>query len=609
MKRWISLAIKLWRDQGLLTLLVKIKQRLLVFADYQNWIQNNEPGAEELIGQRALVNNFEYKPLISLVIPVWNTPKDILDQTISSVIQQTYESWELCIADGNSGPETQEILSSWAKKDSRIKVKHLEKNRGISVNSNEALSLVQGEFVGFLDHDDLLAPFALFEVALWLQFNRMADVIYSDEDKIKKRRRFEPFFKPDFSPDYLRSLNYMTHFLVVRKSIGDQVSWFREGFEGAQDLDLILRLVERARSILHVPKVLYHWRVWTGSTAGSMEAKPYANMSGKRALQEHLDRIGLPASVEDGYSSTRYRVQYRISDTPLISIIIPNQDHAADLQQCLDSILQKTTYQNFEILLVENGSKELETSKLYQQLGKNQKFHLLQWEHPFNYSSINNWAVAQAHGEVILFLNNDVEIINREWLEQMLQFAIRPGTGAVGAKLYYPDGTIQHGGIILGIGGIAGHSHKYFPKNHPGYFGQLALPHNISAVTAACLMIRKQVFQEINGFDESYPVSFGDIDLCLRILQKGYLNVWTPYAELYHFESKTRGYYHNEKKNKRYIEEIAWFRQRWSSTLEQGDEYYNPNLTLSSENFGINPNPIHVTIRTKSKKVNDEFKL
>ena len=340
----------------------KIKNRLLKnssFSDYKDWILKNEPRKEQLAIQRAKANNFDNKPLISLVMPVWNTPKKILNETISSVLQQTYENLELCIADGNSNRKTQKILSTWAKKDRRIKVKFLDGNRGIAVNSNEALTLAHGEYVAFLDHDDLLAPFALFEVVNRLQSDTNVDLFYSDEDKTNQTgQRFEPFFKPDFNPDYLRSVNYMPHFLTVRKSLGDEIGWFQEGYDGAQDYDLILRLVEKARTIAHIPMILYHWRVWTNSTSGSAEAKPYANVSGKKALQEHFNRVGLSAQIEDGFSSTFYRIHYQYSGAPLVSIIIPSQDHAADLEHCINSIFQKTTYSNFEILIVENGSKE-----------------------------------------------------------------------------------------------------------------------------------------------------------------------------------------------------------------------------------------------------------
>ena len=558
-------------------------------SDYDRWIAIHEPSPSDLETQRTKALKLGYTPLISVVVPVWNTPRKILEQTISSVIQQTYQNWELCIADGASNSETKQVLLDWAEKDQRIKIKFLDENKGIAINSNEAIALAQGEFVGFLDHDDLLAPFALFEIVSRLQFDKDIDVVYSDEDKTdEEERRFDSFFKPDFSPDYLRSINYMPHFLVVRKSLGDQVAWFREGYDGAQDYDLILRLVEKARVIAHIPKVLYHWRVWAVSTAGGVEAKPYANASGKKALQDHLERVGLSAQVEDGYSSTLYRVHYRSSNTPLISIIIPNHDRAADLKRCIDSILQKTAYPNFEIFLIENGSKEQETFKLYEQIKQDPKVHIIKWDWPFNYSRVNNWAAAQASGEVFLFLDNDTESIHKDWLEQMLQFALRPDVGAVGAKLYYPDGTIEHGGIIIGIGGVAGYSHRHSLKNDPGYFCQLVLPHNVSAVTSTCLMLRKQAFREVNGFDENYPLAFGDVDLCLRILQKGYLNVWTPYAELYHYKPETPGLEYTIEKSKRFEKEIEYFKRTWAQFLQTGDPYYNPNLTLERENFDVN---------------------
>jgi glycosyltransferase involved in cell wall biosynthesis len=558
-------------------------------SDYDRWIATNEPSPSDLEIQRTEALKLGYTPLISVVVPVWKTPKKILEQTISSVIQQTYENWELCITDGDSDSETEQVLLDWARKDHRIRIKFLDENKGIATNSNEAIALAQGEFVGFLDHDDLLAPFALFEIVSRLQLDKNVDVIYSDEDKTdEEEQRFDSFFKPDFSPDYLRSVNYMPHFLVVRKSLGDQVAWFREGYDGAQDYDLILRLVEKARVIAHIPKVLYHWRVWTASTAGGVDAKPYANASGKKALQDHLERAGLSAQVKDGYSSTLYRVHYHSSSTPLISIIIPNHDHAMDLKRCIDSILQNTAYPNFEIFLIENRSKEQETFKLYEQIKQDPRVHIIKWDWPFNYSRVNNWAATQASGEVFLFLDNDIQVINKDWLEQMFQFAIRPDVGAVGAKLYYPDGTIEHGGIIIGLGGVAGYSHRHSPKDDPGYFYQLALPHNVSAVASTCLMLRKQVFQEVDGFDENYPLALGDIDLCLRILQKGYLNIWTPYAELYHYKSETCKSRYSIKDPEKLKKEIKFFKRIWAKFLQAGDPYYNPNLTLERENFDMN---------------------
>ena len=587
--RLASRGLRALRRDGPRAFIRKIKERYIRNADYPSWILANEPKGLRLRDQRSKARGFKYKPLISLVMPVWKTPEKILNETISSVLEQTYGNFELCISDGNSGPEIQKILSDWAKKDPRIKIRFLDENQGIAVNSNEALSLAQGEFAAFLDHDDLLAPFALFEIVKLLQLDQTIDLFYSDEDKTNEnKRRFDPFFKPDFSPDYLRGVNYMAHFLVIRKSIGDEIGWFRKGYDGAQDYDLILRAIEKTKHVWHVQKVLYHWRLWGESTAGGSDAKPYANTAGKKALQEHLNRIGVPGKVEDGYSPTFYRVRYELPSVPLISIIIPSHNHAEDLKRCIESILQKSTYPRFEIMMIENGSTEADTFSLYRQLEKDTRVHLKEWKSSFNYSSVNNWATTQANGDVFLFLNNDTAVINHDWLEEMLQFSLRPDVAAVGAKLYYPDGTIQHGGVIMGIGGVAGHSHKHFPRDYPGYFGQLVLPHNISAVTAACLMIRKQVFQEIHGFDENYVLAFGDVDICLRALERGYTNIWTPYAELFHHESKTRGYEDSLEKQARFRRETKYFHKNWKAWLKKGDPFYNPNLTLEHEDFSLN---------------------
>jgi len=582
-------AFKMARDEGAAALIRRIKDRLARGASYKRWILNNEPDQNTLAEQRVVGKQFQYHPLVSIITPVYNTPIKILNAAIRSVIEQTYDNWELCIANGS--PQVvnlRTVLDNYARQDPRIKIVHLMDNLGIAGNTNAALGLATGDFIGLLDHDDLLAPFALFEVVRALQLDSELDVIYSDEDKTdKSRQRFNPFFKPDFSPDYLRNVNYMPHFLVVRKSLGDQVGWFRKGYDGAQDYDLILRLVEKARGITHIPKILYHWRAWAGSTAREGISKPYANDAGKKALQEHLERVVFPAQVVDGPYPTFYRVCYQINNTPLVSIIIPNQDQALHLETCINSILQKTTYSNFEIILVENGSKEQETFNLYKRLEKNPQIHLIYWDEPFNYSRINNWAATQANGEVILFLNNDTQVINGDWLEQMLQFAIRQDVGVVGAKLYYPDDTIQHAGVIVGIGGVAGHPYKHFPIGYEGYFSRLFSVQNVSAVTAACMMMRKQVLQEVYGFDESYVLAFGDVDLCLGVLQKGYLNVWTPYAELYHYESKTRGYEDTPEKMARFTREVDYFKHKWEGFLEKGDPYYNPNLTLDHEDFRL----------------------
>jgi GT2 family glycosyltransferase/predicted nucleic acid-binding Zn-ribbon protein len=597
----VSRRLRIWKRDGSSGLPNKLPQKAHFRDDYKEWIRVNEPGSEELKQQRHTAKSFSYLPLISIIVPVFNTPSRILNEMIGSVLSQTYENWELCIANGSpNSKDICKILRINSKKDQRIKIVQLEKNLGIAGNTNAALRLAIGDFVGFLDHDDLLAPFTLFEVVKTIIENPTVDLIYSDEDKITTdgHDRNEPFFKPAFSPDFIRSINYMPHFLVIRRKTGDEIGWMREGFEGAQDYDLVLRAAEKAKEIAHIPKILYHWRAWPGSTAKDESAKDYASESGIKAVKDHLNRIGLNGSVSQAFMPTTYRVTYDLVDSQLVSIIIPNKDHADDLQLFITSIIDKSSYQNFEILILENNSQEPATFSIYQKLQKCKKVRVIEYDRqPFNYSSINNWAVGHARGDILLFMNNDMEVINSDWLERMLEYVLRPEVGVVGAKLYYQNDTIQHGGVIVGLGGVAGHAHKCFPRSSWGYFKRLMLPQNVSAVTAACLMTKRKVFDDVGGFDPSFRLAFGDIDLCLKISEKGYLVVWTPYSELYHHESLTRGYEDTEEKKERFGKEVALFRQKWSAILERGDDYYNPNLTLDAENFDINPNPVNVSIR------------
>ncbi len=555
---------------------------------YQNWIKENEL-EKELRIQKTI--KFQYEPKISIIVPVWNTPKQFLTDMFESVLSQTYPNWELCIADGASTKKhVKEILDNYVKKDSRIKVKYLPENKGIAGNSNEALSLATGDYVALLDHDDLLAPFALFEVAKAINENPDEDFIYSDEDKISEdgTKRLDPHFKPDFAPDTLRSYNYIRHLSVIKKSLLDEVGWFKEGFDGSQDYDLILRATEKAKKITHIPKILYHQRIHENSTGKNLNSKLYANESAKKALKDHLDRIRLKGHVRDGLFLGFYKIDYAIDYDYKVSIIIPNKDHKEDLERCINSILAKSTYKNYEIIIVENNSTEEETFKYYENLKNNHgNIFVLEWKNAFNYSAVNNFAAKHAKGEILLFLNNDTEVISKNWLEEMIQYAQRKDVGAVGAKLYYPDDTVQHGGVILGIGGMVGHAHRFFPKNSPGHFGRLAIVQNLSAVTGACLMMRKEVFNEIDGFDESYPLAVSDVDICLKAIDKGYLVVWTPYAELYHHELKTRGYDDTPEKQLRSQKEIELFKSKWGKYLEKGDPYYNPNLTLDREDFSI----------------------
>lgn len=555
---------------------------------YQRWIEKNEPTHTELEQQKSA--EFRYRPKISIAVPTYNTPLNFLKPMVQSVLNQTYDNWELCIADGSTDEATKQYLKELAQSDKRIKMTFLEKNYGIAGNTNKALELSSGEYLALLDHDDTLAPFALYEVVKAINNNPAADVIYSDEDKLTfdGKLRANPHFKPDWSPDNLMSYNYITHLLVTKMSLLKSVGLIREGFEGAQDFDLVLRLTEKAKGIVHIPKILYHWREHDNSTAKNADSKTYVTFSTQRAVADTLRRRGIEGRVFGGPFFGTARVVYAIEDTPLVSIIIPTKDEVKTLKTCISSITNRTTWPNYEIIIVDTGSREEKTRQYYQALRPKSNITVLNWDKPFNFSAVNNFAAKSAQGEYLLFLNNDIEVQSAEWVEAMLEFCQRRDVGAVGAKLFYPDFTIQHGGVFLGIGGVAGHSHKSFPRHSEGYYGRLAVPNNLSAVTAACLMVPTKVFKEIGGFDEGYPLAFNDIDLCLKIREKGYLIVWTPYAQLVHYESKTRGYEDTPEKQQRFKMEIDRFVGKWQPWLDKGDPYYNPNLSLTREDFSIN---------------------
>ncbi len=556
---------------------------------YKLWIMENEPVEEALKRQMEEAKVFSFRPLISIIVPVFNTDRDILNKMIESVEAQTYKNWQLCLADGNSERSyIREILEDLAMRESRIKVRFLSENKGIAGNSNEALSLASGDYIAFLDHDDELSPDALYEVVSLLNKKPETDFIYSDEDKLnEKGARYEPHFKPDWSPDTFRSYNYICHFTVIRKALVDEVGGIRPGYDGSQDYDLFLRTTEKSKCIQHIPKVLYHWRSVTGSAAGNVTAKAYAFESAKKALRDHLERVGLHGDVQDGYSLRSYRTTYRIEGSPLVSIIIPTRDNVDVLRTCLESIAQLTSYSSYEIILIDNLSESPGTFRYYDSLREAGRVRLLKYSEPFNYAAINNYVVRVSKGDYLLFLNNDTEVISPDWIEQMLMYSLRKDVGAVGAKLYYPDGSIQHAGVIVGLGGVAGHSHKFFSRASAGYFSRLEIVQNLSAVTAACMMVRRDVFNESGGFDESFSHAFNDVDLCMKIRQKGYLIVFTPYAELYHHESKTRGDEDTSEKRERFRSEVELFRKKWAHILERGDPYYNPNLTLDKEDFSI----------------------
>jgi len=551
---------------------------------YQVWLSNNELTEEKILQVQKEVSQFSYKPKITVAMPVYNAEEKWLRAAIDSVIKQVYSNWELCIVDDASTKrDVKKILEVYQSIDRRIKVKYLDENLGISGASNEALAMAGGEFVGFLDHDDELTRDAFFEVVKLLNQNPNLDLIYSDEDKKDLNgRRVEPFFKPDWSPDLLLSMNYVSHFSVVRKSLVDKVGGLRRGFEGSQDYDLILRVTELTNKIGHIPKPLYSWRKVPSSAAVSIEAKPYARESAKEALRQTLSRRGFNGEVLDGFGGY-YRVRYAIREAPLVSIIIPTKDRVDLLKRCIRSIESKTSYKNYEIIIIDNNSTDSATLAYLESL----RYRVVKFDETFNFSKIDNLGAKYAKGEHLLFLNNDIEVADEHWLNAMIEHSQRPEVGVVGALLLYPRNRaphkrrrIQHAGVILGVGGVANHAFRHLPAECPNYFGLHRVVRNCSAVTAACAMIRRNVFEEVNGFDENLRVAFGDVDLCLRVREKGYLVVYTPYAMLYHHERATRGVLLPS-------DDEAYMIDRWSDTLIKGDPYYNSNLTLLRGDYSL----------------------
>ena len=564
------------------------KKQLMKSGDlYDLWLKNNSLDEEKMRAIREEIDQFHHQPKISLILPVYDVAEKWLERAIDSVLSQLYENWELNIVDDASPkPHIKKVLLKY-KNHPKINLKFLEKNKGIALASKEALSMATGEFVGLLDHDDELSPDALYENVKILNLHPDADLIYSDEDKIDPEgKRIEPYFKPSWSPDLLLSYNYICHFSVYRKTLLDELKGFREGFEGSQDYDLLLRATEKTDKIHHIPKVLYHWRQIEGSTSIVHKEKIEHINHSMKALQEALSRRKIEGTVEKGINFDMfesYRVKRTIKSNPLVSIIIPMKDKISYLKKNLKSIEEKTEYENYELVIVDNNSEQKETLDYLESLEREKKARILRYEDEFNFSRINNYAVSQAKGQHVLFLNNDMEVISQGWLSAMLEHSLRKEVGAVGAKLIFPNNTIQHAGTIVGLGGIAGHSHKHIPASSNGYFGALNSIRNYSAVTAACMLIRKEVFEEVGRFDEEkLMVAFQDVDLCLKIRDKGYLIVYTPFAALYHHESVSRGYDLNPN-------EIMAMNNRWGDIL-LSDPYYNPNLSLDSEDFQININ-------------------
>ena len=540
---------------------------------YARWIKRHEPAAAELERQRHTL--FTASPKISVLTVLHQPTAEQLSACLESLASQTYPQWELCLAIHNASTAVRQTLTERSRRDPSIRVHWLDADLGEAANENAALALATGELIVRLGQSDTLAPFALYEVARVLVNEPQADVLYSDEDRLGPRGRENALFKPDWSPDLLRSHNYIGNLVVLRRALLHAVGGFRPGYEGATGYDLVLRCTEKARRIVHVPGVLYH-------TGAGMVASAAGQSPGiLRAVQEHLQRQGVAGETLSGSAPATCEVRYRHEQQPLISIIIPNKDYAEGLTRCVQSI-GRSTYRRHEILIVENNSVHPETRSCYNELCRSPGVRVVEWQHPFNYSALNNWAVSQAAGEVVLFLNNDMEVISADWLERMLEHALRPEVGAVGAKLHYADQTVQHAGVVIGLREILGHVHRHFPRADPGYANRLAVVQNFSAVTAACLMTRRAVFEEVGGFDEEFGLDFNDIDLCLRLGRRGYRIVWTPYAELYHFESKTRGYAVTTGQQVRFMRETHLFQTQWSTVFRDGDPYYNPNLTRAT---------------------------
>ena len=548
---------------------------------YEAWFARHK--ADKRVLRRQKHASFAQKPLISIVIPLYCTPLPYLKELIESVRRQSYENWQLCLADGSPDDKAKEFLEKHYGREKRIVYQKLKENGGISANTNAAAELAKGEYLMFCDHDDTLEPDALYEIVKAIN-DTDADVVYTDEDKVSMdgQHYFDPNFKPDFNLFRLRENNYICHIFVVRKSLTDETGMLRSEFDGAQDFDFILRCCEKAKKITHIPKVLYHWRCHMDSTAADPSSKAYAYEAGRKAIREHYQRMGIDAKVDMTERPGWYRSHIKVQGNPMVSIIIPNKDHTDDLELCLFSMSRKSTYRNYEVLIVENNSEKEETFEYYKKLPERYpKVRVLTWEKEFNYSAINNFAAEEAQGEYLLFLNNDVEILTPDWIEEMLQNCQQENVAAVGAKLYYPDDTIQHAGVVLGLGGIAGHIMCRASREDPGYFGRMISVQEISAVTAACMMVKKSEFDSVKGFDETFQVAFNDIDLCMKVRAAGKKIVFTPYAELYHYESKSRGLEDTPEKQFRFDKEVKRFQEKWAQQLEMGDPYYSPNLSVT----------------------------
>ena len=556
---------------------------------YDRWMSLNDlrPGDARVVQDMIAV--LPRTPTISVLVPAFDTPERYLRAALDSVLAQLYPHWELCVADDASAlPHVRAVLAEYAARDARVKLALRERNGHIAAASNSALALATGEFVALLDHDDVLARDALFHVALAVNRRPDVDFVYSDEDKIDDDdHRSEPYFKPDWSPDSFLARMYTGHLAVFRRSLVNELGGFREGFEGSQDYDLVLRLTERTERIHHVARVLYHWRIHPESTANSAAPKGYAYEAGRRALEEALARRGEPGRVEQLPQPGSYTVRYALRRADKVSIIVPTRDHGADVERCLASVFAAPSYPDFELLLLDNGSTDPASLATFARWAAAEpRVRVLRHDVPFNFAAINNHAARHTDGAYLLFLNNDTEVRTPDWLEAMVEQAQRPSIGAVGAKLLYPDGTLQHAGVITGIGGVAGHVHKHADGSAGGYFNIVGTVNNYSALTGACLMLRRDVFERVGGFDEALAVAYNDVDLCLKIAALGLRNVYLPHVVLVHHESKSRGAEEGAAKQARFSHERGIMQERWH-VQSRNDPHYSPHLTLEAEDFSL----------------------
>ncbi|MCC8052112.1 MAG: glycosyltransferase family 2 protein [Clostridiales bacterium] len=592
----ISKGLKYLRHFGVKEFFIRLSDRVEPEeVPYGPWYEKHRASGEELKRQRE--RKWKDPVLISIAVPLYRTPPAFLEQMIGSVKAQSYPHWELCLANGSPEDEALAAALLQYESDPKIRVLTLPENLGIAGNTNAAIEMAKGGYIGLLDHDDLLAPDALYEVADAIARAEGAndsapELLYTDEDKVESdlSRHFQPNLKPDFSPDLLRSNNYICHFLVFSRALYKRVGGFDSRYDGAQDHDFILRCTEAANGICHIPRILYHWRVSSKSTADNPTSKEYAYEAGVRAVAAHLERCGLKGEVTRKKDFGCYRVKYEVTGEPLVSIIIPNKDEKETLKTCLTSVFEKTTWKNFEIIIVENNSETKEIFDYYKEIDGRNGVHVVYWDKEFNYSAINNFGIRHASGEYILCMNNDMEVISPDWMTELLGHCMRPGTGIAGARLYYPDDTIQHAGIVIGIGGVSGVAGNILvglKRGHTGYMHRESLQQDLSAVTAACMMIRREAYDAVGGFEEKLAVAFNDVDFCLRVREAGYLVVYDPYAELYHYESKTRGAEDTDEKARRFQSELEYMRTRWIRILKEGDPYYNRNLSLTKWNYSL----------------------